>query len=222
MDISENNVIPKVLLIDLENCPNQIEKLLNNLESFSIVIICYAQTGAKIPLDWLIPLNSAINNQQLKTIKMPNKGKNAADFGISFFAGVFMQQLPIQTHFVIISEDADLDHVVDLLKSQGRTAERINTKKPEIILNKNLETEITIDLALAIKTYCELLLTNNNNRPAKPETLKNSIRVRFKDVSFKTEEIFNVLKEKTAINIVENKIVYNDKKLKELSKQKEE
>jgi len=218
MDISENNIVQKVLLIDLENCPNQVEKLLKNLEQFSYVVICYAQTGAKIPLDWLMPLNSAINNQQLKTIKMPNKGKNAADFGISFFAGVFMQQLPIQTHFVIISEDADLDHVIDLLKSQGRTAERINTKKPEIILDKNLETEVITDLTLAIKIYCALLLTNSNNRPAKPETLKNSIRVRFKDMPFRIEEIFDALKEKAVIGVVDNKIIYNDKKLKELSK----
>jgi len=218
MDTLENNIIQKVLLIDLENCPNQVEKLLKNVEQFAYVVICYAQTGAKIPLDWLMPLNSAINNQQLKTIKMPNKGKNAADFGISFFAGVFMQQLPIQTHFVIISEDADLDHVIDLLKSQGRTAERINTKKPEIILDKNLETEVITDLTLAIKTYCALLLTNSNNRPAKPETLKNSIRVRFKDMPFRIEEIFDALKEKAVISVVDNKIIYNDKKLKELSK----
>ena len=218
MDVLENNIVQKVLLIDLENCPNQVEKLLKNLEQFSCVVVCYAQTGAKIPLDWLIPLSVAINNHQLKTIKMPNKGKNAADFGISFFAGVLMEQLPVQTHFVIVSEDTDLDHVIDLLKSQGRTAERINVKKPEFTLDKSSKTEVITELSLAVKIYCSLLLTNNKNRPAKPETLMNSIRVRFKDASFRVEEIFNALKEKSVINVMENKIIYNDKNIKELSK----
>ena len=50
---------------------------------------------------------------------MTSGGKNSADFGICFFAGVLMQQLPKETHFVIISNDTDLDHVVNLLKGQG-------------------------------------------------------------------------------------------------------
>jgi len=60
---------------------------------------------------------------------MPNNGKNAADFGITFWAGVFMAQLPQETHFDIVSNDTDLDHVVSLLQSQERSAERIGNKK---------------------------------------------------------------------------------------------
>ncbi|MEY3221085.1 MAG: hypothetical protein RIT27_2442 [Pseudomonadota bacterium] len=219
MERKEDHIpFQKVLLIDLENCPNQIEKILKNLEEFAQVVICYAQTGTKIPLDWLVPLTVTINNNKLKIIKMPNKGKNAADFGISFFAGVLMQQLPVQTHFIIISEDTDLDHVIDLLKSQGRTAERVNTKKPEIPLDKNLETEIITEPFLAAKIYCALLLTNDRNRPAKSETLMNSIRVRFRDVSFRVEDIVDALIKNAAIRVIENKIVYNNEKIKELSK----
>jgi hypothetical protein len=36
----------RVLLIDLENCPSQINQLLDNLEQYSHVIVCYAQSGA--------------------------------------------------------------------------------------------------------------------------------------------------------------------------------
>ena len=36
----------QVLLIDLENCPSQINVLLKDLEQFSQVLICYAQSGA--------------------------------------------------------------------------------------------------------------------------------------------------------------------------------
>ena len=74
----------KVLLIDLENCPSQINELLENLENYSQVVICYAQSGAKIPIDWILPLTKVVNDDHLKIIKMPTIGKNAADFGITF------------------------------------------------------------------------------------------------------------------------------------------
>ena len=61
----------QVLLIDLENCPTQINVLLKDLEQFSQVLICYAQSGAKIPLDWLMPLTAMVNAERLKIIKMP-------------------------------------------------------------------------------------------------------------------------------------------------------
>ena len=76
----------RVLLIDLENCPSQINQLMNNLEQYSHVVVCYAQSGAKIPLDWVVPLTATVNNDRLKIVKMPNNGKNAADFGITFWA----------------------------------------------------------------------------------------------------------------------------------------
>ena len=63
---------------------------------------------------------------------MPNAGKNAADFGIAFWAGILVSQLPDDTHFDIISNDADLDFVVDLLISQALLiAITINPIKPK-------------------------------------------------------------------------------------------
>ena len=108
---------------------------MENLEKYSHIVVCYAQSGAKIPLDWVIPLTTTVNDDRLKIVKMPNSGKNAADFGITFWAGVFMAQLPLETHFDIVSNDTDLDYVVSLLKSQERSAERIGSKKdnPEVV-----------------------------------------------------------------------------------------
>lgn len=80
--------ITRVLLIDLENCPSQINQLMTHLEKYSMVVVCYAQSGAKIPIDWLMPLTGIVNNKRLKWVKMPTTGKNAADFGITFWAGV--------------------------------------------------------------------------------------------------------------------------------------
>jgi hypothetical protein len=209
---SSNDDMIKVLLIDLENCPNQIHQLLKSLEQFSQVVVCYAQSGAKIPLDWLMPLSATVNANKLKVFKMAGTGKNAADFGICFFAGVLMQQLPLETHFVIISDDSDLDHVVYLLKSQGRSAERVGPQKEEkkVIVTDQLSL-------LPIKTYCMHLVTYSKNRPGKKATLLNSIKNKFKGAPETATEVFESLITQGAVIVSEKKVSYNDKKIKELA-----
>src|SRR5690554_6316807 len=108
----------RTLLIDLENCPNHIQELQDSLRDYDKVIICYASTGAKIPLDWLMPLHEAISAGHLQIHKMDSIGKNAADFGIFFFAGMLAQQLEGAAEFTIVSDDSDLDHLVSLLEGQ--------------------------------------------------------------------------------------------------------
>lgn len=208
---SDDNV-STVLLIDLENCPNQINQLKKNLEQFSQVVICYAQSGAKIPLDWLVPLSATVSSNKLKIFKMENGGKNSADFGICFFAGAIMQQSNKETNFIIISNDTDLDHVVNLLKSQGYSAERVGTKKDE----KPVITTPTTSLS-PIKAYCQHLVTYSKNRPAKKSTLLNSIRNKFKDSPQISAEVFESLTTQNAAVISGEKVSYNDKKIKELA-----
>ncbi len=132
--------LPKVLLIDLENCPSQINELLENLANYSQVVICYAQSGAKIPIDWLLPLTQFVNDDHLKIIKMPNVKKNAADFGITFWAGILMEKLPKKTHFDIVSND--LDFVVELLITEKRSAKRIG---------RVVKEEVTIKIVTAVE-----------------------------------------------------------------------
>jgi len=206
----------RVLLIDLENCPNQLQQLMENLEQYSHVVVCYAQSGAKIPLDWVVPLTATVNENRLKIVKMPNTGKNAADFGITFWAGVFMAQFPLETHFDIVSNDTDLDHVVSLLKSQERSAQRIGTKKetPALVTAaKETETEIQDYL----QKYCEHL--KNHSKPTKKETLLNSINNKFKVNNIDPEEIFQELSKQGIITIKNNRITYNLQKLTEFAGQ---
>ena len=211
-DNQSSHDVSTVLLIDLENCPNQIHQLKKNLEQFSQVVICYAQSGAKIPLDWLIPLSATISANKLKIFKMESSGKNAADFGICFFAGAIMQQSKKETNFLIISNDTDLDHVVSLLKSQGYSAERMGTKKEE----KPVIATPTNSLS-PIREYCIHLITHSKTRPAKKDTLINSIGKKFKDSPDIAAEVFKLLTTQNAIAISENKVSYNDKKIKELA-----
>ena len=197
----------RVLLIDLENCPSQVNQLMDNLEQYSHVIVCYAQSGAKIPLDWVIPLTVTVNNDRLKIVKMPSSGKNAADFGITFWAGVFMAQLPLQTHFDIVSNDNDLDHVVSLLQSQQRTAERIGLKKenPKVLVETS-ET-VTQSKKDSLHEYCSHIV-KHPNKPAKKVTLLNSIKSKFK-TAVDPEELFEALKKQGVINVKDEKVTYN-------------
>jgi len=201
----------KILLIDLENCPNQIHQLQENLEEYTKVIICYAKTGVKIPLDWLIPLSAVVNENKLNVFKMANIGKNSADFGISFFAGSLMQEFQKKAHFVIISNDTDLDHVVNLLLSQGCTAERIGLKKDTVVVSNNSKLS-------ALQLYCTHLVAHSTNRPSKKETLLNSIKNKLKDKPEEAKDILQELMKSKALMIVEKKVLYNDNKINEVIK----
>lgn len=206
----------KVLLIDLENCPSQINDLLAKLGSYSQIVICYAQSGAKVPLDWLMPLSEAIGSQRLKIIKMASVGKNAADFGICFFAGVLMQQFPPRTSFTILSDDTDLDHVVRLLTGEGRQAARVGGKKED---NKPAaavvaaETEVPRTMA----SFCAALLAHPNNRPVKEEALLNHLRSHFRQSQSLAEHICKQLVQGGAVELSDGKVRYVDARLKALS-----
>jgi hypothetical protein len=126
---------------------------------------------------------------------------------------MMMQQMADNAHFVIMSDDTDLDHVVSLLRSQHRTAERIGMKKEE---HKPAAGAICSEPE-SIKVYCAHLVTYKSNRPAKKETLLNSIKNKFKDTPNVTNDVLTTLIKNGALAFQENKVIYNDKKIVELS-----
>lgn len=210
---SQNTGSPKVLIIDLENCPNQLHQLPSDLANYSRVVICYAQSTSKVPLNWLIPLATAIVANKLKIQKMERGGKNSADFGILFLCGALMHELPQDTHFAIVSNDSDLDHAVHLLKSHGRSSERIGNAPVDA--NSIKPTPNSSPTPLAI--YCAHLITYSKNRPAKADTLRNSIKNKFKDNPNEADGVYASLLSSGAVKVSNNKVTYNDKKISELA-----
>lgn len=208
-----DDTITKVLLIDLENCPNSIHQLMNHLAEYLHIVVCYAQSGAKIPVDWIMPLTTTVNEGRLKLVKMPEVGKNAADFGIAFWAGVLMAQLPENTHFDIVSNDTDLDYAVSLLTSQNRSAERRGIKKespPVLIETKTVHLEKQNDY---LHEVCLYLKSMPNNKPAKKETLLNSLKSKFKAHNIDTTIVFDRLIENGVIALNGNEVIYKPQKL---------
>lgn len=202
MDNSAEPARNRVLLLDLENCPSQVNQLMQDLGNYAVVVVCYAQSGAKIPIDWIVPLTATVNNNKLQIVKMPHVGKNSADFGITFWAGALMEKSSAETHFDIVSNDSDLDYVVDLLKSQGRSAARIGVKKETGAGGQN-----------RLREYCQHLLQHDKNRPVKKETLLNNIKSKFKTDEINPELIFADLAKQGAILLKDNKIVYDQESI---------
>ncbi len=221
----------QVLLIDLENCPSQINELLENLANYSQVVICYAQSGAKIPIDWILPLTKVLNDESLRIVKMPTVGKNAADFGIAFLAGVLMEKSSKKTHFDIVSNDTDLDYVIDLLKLHKRSAKRIGkpvkekvgiikstpeVKSQEIIKVEAIQAIEDIKIITKPKTtsllqiYCSHLA--KHPKPTKKTTLLNSIRSKFQN-KVVPEELLAELVKIGVITINNEKVSYNSQKI---------
>ena len=176
---------PKVMLIDLENCPKQLQNLPADINHYQRVVICHAHAQAKIPLGWISLLAEAVVEKRLSILKMEKGGKNAADFGICFLAGALMQELPDNTHFVIVSNDTDLDHAVNLLQGHQRSAERIGLVGPAESGNQQA-TQAAVSVPETdeqrIADFCVFLQTQGRSqaRPAKPSTLQNSIKSRYR------------------------------------------
>lgn len=191
-----------VLLLDLENCPHHLNHLPKSLEQFDRVIICYAQRGPKVPLDWLVPLSKALQQERLTIHKMDQTGKNSADFGICFFAGLLAQELPENTHFVIVSNDGDLDHTINLLHRIGRSAERVGSQK--------VEPNDAAGDAQALARYCQHLMTYRKNRPARVDTLRNSIQNKFKTDPALAARLYDALLREGVIHVDEGQLSYDD------------
>lgn len=202
----------KVLLIDLENCPTQIQQLQVDLDHFVQIVICYAHSQAKIPLSWLNELAAAIQQNKLRVIQMAQGGKNSADFGLAFFAGALMQELPAQTEFIIVSNDKDLDHIVHLLKSQKRIAQRIGTMSEDLPKTTVPKPAKRDDILL----ICQALIKNTNNRPSTSEALKNSMRSYLSQSTEAAQAVYSILVNKNVITVRDGKITYNAEPLKNL------
>ena len=169
---------PKALLIDLDNCPKQLSELSKTIDHFERIVVCYGGCEPKVHLDLVVLLASAIHKKQLEIIRMKKGGKNAADFGLSFWAGRLSASMPEDTEYIILSEDKDLDHVVDLLHSLDRKAARINGKTNHVTnngfsLNKSYSEEKVSELVSKIGFK---LINMEKARPKKTDTLRNSIK----------------------------------------------
>lgn len=194
--------IQRILLIDIDNCPSEINKIIENLNIYTRIIICYGGQIPKISLNLVVLLADAIHEKKLEIIGMTKKGKNAADFGLCFLAGRLSAQMP-QAEFLILSNDSDLDHVVNMLKDFKHSVKRIGITQENITatIPSTESPKITPELQAFAQEYYEHVL-RSKNRPAKEATLLNSLRA-FCTAKCPNKEqlLFNLLKNKGYFSI---------------------
>jgi hypothetical protein len=197
MELSPHpTVAARALLIDLDNCPRQIDCLPETLMEYARVIACYGGTEPKVPLSMVPLLATAIHEGRLAIIGMRKKGKNAADFGLAFWAGRLAAEMPPDTEFLILSQDTDLDHVVHMLQGANRWVERLDGKvhRTKRISTDLPEQQVETD-GDVVTEYCTVYLQPARSRPVRKVTLSNSIRAFCKNhkKNIKPEEILHGL-----------------------------
>ena len=170
---------PRVLLIDLDNCPQQLNQLPSNLAGFSRIVVCYGSQEPKLPLGLVTALAEPIIGGHLEIVGMEKNGRNAADFGLCFHAGKLMAEMPPETEFTLLSEDGDLDHAVNLLRANQRSARRMNGRH-----GKQAKTLNESSATAAAQDYATQRLRPGKARPASLKTLLKGIggftRMRYK------------------------------------------
>ncbi|HBH52253.1 MAG TPA: hypothetical protein DDY91_10205 [Planctomycetaceae bacterium] len=123
--IVESPGITRVILIDLDNCPGELLRIVSEADESVRVIGCHGPKEPHVGVGLVPRLARLLSEQRLRIQSMAQGGKNAADFGLTFWGGWLAGQLPPETEFVVVSNDTDLDHLVSLLVNSGRSARRV-------------------------------------------------------------------------------------------------
>ncbi len=202
--LPKSAVAMRALLIDIDNCPRQLEHLPEILTAYTRVIACYGGSEPKVPLGMVPVLAAAVHEGRLAIIGMQKKGKNAADFGLAFWAGRLAAEMPPDTEFCILSQDTDLDHVVYMLQDAHRQVERLDGKvqrtRRTTVAPPEPPAESNGDV---VGEYCTVYLQPARSRPVRKVTLANSIRAFCKNhrKNIQPEEILQGLVERGAVAI---------------------
>ncbi len=218
----------QVLLIDLDNCPNQIEKLSLHIEEFTRVIVSYGGTDPKVPFSLLSLLATPIHEKRLEIVQV-EQGKNAADFALTFHAGLLVNELPPNAEFTILSDDTGLDHAVHLLQDKERKAIRRSGKDQSANVEpksrttkaksrkqaKSRETPSSDDSQIneaADKLSKNLRKLDRKKKPKSKESLLNHIGSHFKgnkELADNRESILDALVKQGTIKLEGNKVKYS-------------
>ena len=190
----------------------------------------YGGIEPNVPFGLVRLLATPIHEKRLEVIAA-GAGKNAADFALTFHAGLLVNEMPPNTEFIILSDDTDLDHAVHLLHDKGRKASRLSGKDQPVNAESKPRAKSTTpktktqtkrtpssgDSSIndaAAKISVNLQELKGKLKPKSKESLLNHIESFFKSnkkLSSKSncDAILNILLEQGAIKIDGNKVKYS-------------
>lgn len=218
----------KILLLDIENQPKKLKELTNLLIEYSQVILVYANANLSVALDELNVLSKAIQEERLLLIKMPKVGSNSADFGLTFIAGRLSATVQQGDCVDVMSNDKQMSYAVELLQQLGVESTQLKEAIPLVKVTQEKDVLVTrADLyesngitreyiavrphLLRLQQYCQYLAKIKNNRPAKQESLENSLKSVLKfEQDAQIKVMLNLLKKHKLIMLDNKKVTYVD------------
>ena len=207
----------KILLLDIENLHKTENELLKYLTQYHYVYLVYAKSPSGFSLDGVVKFAPHIISGKLKVLKMPKIGKNAADFGITFIAGQLSTQFKSgEVIFDVMSNDHSMEYVVDLFKVANFEA-KIISEKPLIAAHVDQQIKSEINIQKFIEDYCINLNRDNFSKPAKVETLVNSIRVNLKVKEEVAKLIVDELIKAKVVKILNMKVQYSSSQITKIA-----
>ena len=160
----------KVLLIDYENI-HSIDLSVIDPARF-IIKIFIGQSQNKIPFNLVQTAQRFGNN--LEWIKIDGMGKNALDFHIAYFLGIYSTEGQ-KTEYVVLSKDQGFDPLIRFINKKKISCRRINSilelsseKKKELSETKKIE-----------KVLNNLKKIDKQKRPRRRHTLSHYINTLF-------------------------------------------
>ena len=192
----------KVLLIDYENIHNVNLSIIDPTKFTIKIFIGNSQN--KIPFD--LVQNAQRFGSHLEWIKIDGTGKNALDFHIAYFLGIYSCNEP-KSEYIILSKDKGFDPVIRFINKSKVNCIRINSilelssdKKKELKDTKKIE-----------KVLANLKKIEKQNRPRRRNTLSQHINNLFgkKLSQEQLSEIVDALFIQEYISEENNRITYN-------------
>lgn len=204
----------KILLLDIENVHKNGEEISQYLQQYSKIYIAYANPQIKFNLDELDALAPFVVEKRLKLLKMPKSGPNSADFGLSFLAGqLSVKEQKKKAIFDVMSNDRSMEYIVDLLTLNGFQARVVKQKKVEVAMTEpalSAVNEPVQNLQPFTLKYCENLLKANFSRPAKVDSLLNSIKASLKLEDQEASIVIESMRRSKIIQIENKKVIYEN------------
>jgi hypothetical protein len=198
-----------IIFIDFEN----LQYIDNNLlkpNTEIIVMVGLNQNDLSIKF-----VKQNIDNvSSIKLIKVKVQGKNAPDFFIAYYLGIYIKK-DRATNYIIISNDSGYDALIKHLSENEISIKRIEYRKIDTAIDKkdnNIDdNNKTKDL---IENKCEITLDQiKKEKGPKPSTLKG-LKKRIKKIftnnitDDNVAKIINLIKSNKNIEVNKEKVLY--------------
>ena len=197
---------PKMILIDGENVPDQLELLSQISDSDVRIYLFLGPTQAKVPTDlWerFQPLG-----ERVKIVRMKGTGKNSLDFLMAFHFGSLSKETR-NADYYILSKDKGFDPLVlHVRENEHISCER--KEKAQDIFSQKRDSRDPGTAEKRAEMFLQKIKTRT--RPRKLAKLRNDLASHFPGITERGKDAVVSALENKGVKVVSGRIVYPDEK----------